>query len=261
MTTSAADPPDLLRLALAAAHAAGALLLERFGGPSSGVSSKSTRTDLVSDADRDAETHILGLIRAERPDDRIVAEEGGTGAPMSAGQVTWHVDPLDGTVNYLWGLPHWCVSVHAGDHAGDLVGVVHDPCRNETFTAIPGRAELNGHPLRLTPSSDLGDALVATGFAYDAVVRAEQAAALAPLVGRIRDVRRAGSAALDLAWVAAGRLDAYFERGLNTWDWAAGGMLVRDAGGTVDQLAADHRATGIVAARPGLGERLRVLVS
>ncbi len=255
MTDSSADPHGLLELAREAACGAGALLLERFGGPASGVTAKSTRTDLVSDADRDAEALILGLIRAARPHDAIVAEESGAMGAAGDG-VVWHVDPLDGTVNYLWGLPQWCVSIHAADATGDLAGVVFDACRDELFTATPGDPRCNDRPLTLAPSADLAAALLATGFAYDRDVRVAQAAELAGLIGDVRDIRRAGSAALDLAWVAAGRLDAYYERGLSIWDSAAGAMLVREAGGEVIDLPPDHRSAGLVAARVGLARPL-----
>ncbi|MGE3141171.1 MAG: inositol monophosphatase family protein, partial [Thermoleophilia bacterium] len=127
---------DLLEVALRAAHGAGALLRERAGTDPSGVVSKSSSTDLVSDADRDAEALVIGTIRAARPDDGVLAEEGGGGEGASG--ITWVVDPLDGTTNYLWGLPQWCVSIAATDADGGLVGVVHDPSRGETFRAVRG---------------------------------------------------------------------------------------------------------------------------
>lgn len=260
MRSRAADPANLLELAVTAARAAGALLSERFGGPASGVDAKSTTTDLVSDADRDAEAVILRIIRDQRPDDAIVAEESGA-THRSDGGVRWHVDPLDGTINYLWSIPHWAVSIHAADDAGDLAGVVFDPCRGELFTATPGTSRLDGTDLRLAPSDDLASALLATGFAYDAAVRGEQARIAATLLHRVRDVRRNGSAALDLAWVAAGRLDCYYERGLAIWDGAAGSMIVREAGGTVRALAATTTLPdGLVAGRAGIADQLRELV-
>ncbi len=253
---------EALDLAVTAAREAGALLLERFGGPATGIEAKSTRTDLVSDADRDAERIILSRIRTAHPDDRIIAEESGTlGDPSGTRGLTWHVDPLDGTVNFLWGIPTWCVSIHAADASGDLVAVVHDPCRDETFTATPGDARVDGTSLTMAPSADLADALIATGFAYDAAVRDIQAQVLTGVLPRVRDIRRAGSAALDLAWLAAGRVDAYYERGPKVWDWAAGGMLVREAGGELGHLdAGDAVPEGIIAGRPGLVELLRPLV-
>ncbi len=245
----------LLELAVRAATAAGELLRERFGGPQAGLSAKSSRTDLVSDADRAAEALILELIRGERPQDGLLAEEGGSAD--SASGVRWVVDPLDGTINYLWGIPHWSVSIAATGPGGDLVGVVHDPMRGETFTAAQGAARLDGERLELAGSGAVAEALVGTGFSYVAERRARQASLLVDWLPGVRDVRRFGSAALDLAWVAAGRLDAFYETGLSAWDWAAGAMLVRAAGGTVTHLPAEPGgADGVMAARPGLAEPL-----
>ncbi len=258
---TATAPNELLDLAVDAAQAAGALLLERFGGPVSGLGAKSTRTDLVSDADRDAEALILDRIRRARPDDAIIAEESG-GTDATDSDVRWHIDPLDGTVNYLWAIPHWAVSIHAADSGGDIAGVVFDPCRQELFTSVPGECRLNGHRLHLDDADELAMALLATGFAYDAGVRERQARILAGLLHRVRDVRRNGSAALDLAWVAAGRLDVYYERGLSIWDSAAGAMLVREAGGAVAPLdASELLPDGIVAGRPTITHELHRLVS
>lgn len=250
----------LLELAVRVAHAAGGLLLERFGEPQAGLSAKSSRTDLVSDADRAAEGLIVGMIRAERPDDGILAEEGA--AADSATGVRWLVDPLDGTINYLWGVPHWSVSIAATADGGGAVGVVHDPSRGETFTAASeAGAHLDGTLLELSASDDVSEALVGTGFSYVSQQRSRQARRLVGWLPQVRDVRRFGSAALDLAWVAAGRLDAFYETGLSAWDWAAGALLVREAGGTITQLAAEPGGVdGILAARPGLAEPLLRLV-
>jgi myo-inositol-1(or 4)-monophosphatase len=245
----------LLDLATRAAHAAGGLLRERFGGLQAGLSAKSSRTDLVSDTDREAEALILAMIRRERPRDGLLAEEGGSAA--SASGVRWLVDPLDGTINYLWGIPHWSVSIAVTGPGGDLAGVVHDPMRGETFTASASGARMDGEGLKLTPGGDVAEALVGTGFSYVAEQRSRQARLLVDWLPHVRDVRRFGSAALDLAWVAAGRLDAFYETGLSDWDWAAGAMLVRAAGGTVTHLPAEPGgADGILAARPGLTEPL-----
>jgi myo-inositol-1(or 4)-monophosphatase len=178
----------------------------------------------------------VARIRAAFPDDAIVSEEGGTTSGRS--DRTWYVDPLDGTINYLYGLPHWSVSIACADAAGGLAGVVFDPIRNELFVAARGDgATLGGRPLRASTVADPGLALVATGFSYDPIERAAQAAIVARVAGSVRDIRRAGSAALDLAWVAAGRLDAYFEVSQSPWDSAAGELLVREAGGEVTWTA------------------------
>jgi myo-inositol-1(or 4)-monophosphatase len=261
--TGGARDDDLLDLAVRAAHAAGALLVERFRGPATGLAAKSSRTDLVSDTDRDAEALILGIISSARPDDAIVAEEGGAAAGAGGdGGLRWLVDPLDGTINYLWGIPQWSVSVAALDERGPLVGVVHDPPRGETFSARRGAgARLGDEPLALGPGAELDQALVGTGFNYRAEERARQAARLVGILPAVRDVRRFGSAAIDLAWVAAGRLDGYFETGLNPWDWAAGRLLVSEAGGVVQELPpAGGSPGGVVAAPPGLIGPLRALV-
>jgi len=161
-----------------------------------------------------------------------VSEEGGTSGGRSGR--TWYVDPLDGTINYLYALPHWSVSIACADAAGALVGVVFDPIRDELFAAARGSgATLGERTLRASAVTDAGLALVATGFSYDPTERSAQAEVVARIAGRVRDIRRAGSAALDLAWVAAARLDAYFEVSRSPWDSAAGELLVREAGGEV----------------------------
>lgn len=246
---------DLLAIALRAARAAGGLLLARAGGPVSGLDAKTSRTDLVSDTDRDAEALVIATIREARPDDAVVAEEGG-GREGGSG-VTWVVDPLDGTINFLWGVPQWSVSIAARDGDGTAVGVVHDPSRGETFHARRGAgAWLGDVRLRVRPGPPLAEALVGTGFQYRAEERARQAALLVRVLPAVRDVRRFGSAALDLAWVAAGRLDGYYETGLNPWDWAAGDLIAREAGAVVEPLP----GSGVIAAGPGLFGPLRDLV-
>ena len=247
---------ELRDLAVRAAREAGALLLERFGGPASGLSAKSSRTDLVSDADRDAEALIVGMLRDARPDDGLIAEEGSSAESTSG--VRWLVDPLDGTTNYLWGIPVWAVSIAAEDSDGHLVGVVHDPCRDEMFVATRGGgASLDGARLAPEPLTELPVALVATGFSYQPEVRRRQAEIVTSLIGRVRDIRRFGSAAIDLAWVAAGRFDGYYESGLSPWDLAAGAALVREAGGVAEPVTLrPGEAPIFVAARPGLRDAL-----
>jgi myo-inositol-1(or 4)-monophosphatase len=196
------------------------------------VRSKSTSTDLVSEADERAEQAVVAFIRDRRPHDGLVAEEGS--AWESTTGFRWLVDPLDGTINYLYGIPHWCVSVACADANGAIAGAVFDPSRDELFTTARGAgAHLGGRPIAASSVGDPGMALIATGFSYDAIERAAQAAIVARVAGSVRDLRRAGSAALDLAWVAAGRLDGYFEVSRSAWDTAAGGLLVKEAGGDV----------------------------
>lgn len=256
-------PPDassdeLEALAVHVAREAGELLLARFGGPARGVASKTSDTDMVSDSDRDAEALIVQSILRERPHDGILGEEHGERTGTSG--VRWIVDPLDGTTNYLYGVPQWCVSIAAEDSEGVAVGVVHDPCRSETFSAArAGGSRLNGEPIRVNACGDLAVALVATGFGYDAVERAAQGALAARVLPRARDIRRFGAAALDLAWVACGRVDAYYEgyeAPMNAWDVAAGLLLVREAGGSTAILS-----NGIaLASTSGIFEELAALL-
>jgi myo-inositol-1(or 4)-monophosphatase len=236
----------------------GELLLERYGRPARGVEQKSSETDLVSEADKASENAIKDLLAAERPDDGLLAEEGS--AREAASGRRWVIDPLDGTINFLYRFPAWCVSVALEDSGGGLVGVVHDPLRDETFRAERGRGcWANGSRVEVSPKDRLETALVATGFSYESQVRAEQAELLTRVLPRVRDVRRAGAAALDLAWVAAGRLDAYFERGLKPWDWAAARVLVSEAGGALAEL--DGEPPGLAAANPALLPKLLELVA
>lgn len=231
------------------------MLLDRATRAPSGISSKSSRTDLVSDADRAADALVVERIRDRYPDDAVVSEEGGRLEGHSGR--TWYVDPLDGTINYLYGMPHWSVSIACADQDGAVAGVVFDPVRDELFSAGRGAgATLGSRGLAVTAVTDVGLALVATGFSYDARERAKQAAVLALIAGSVRDIRRAGSAALDLAWVAAGRLDAYFEVSRSPWDSAAGELLVREAGGEVTWT--EH--TEIVASSPAVHAPLIALL-
>lgn len=256
-------PPgeDLLAIAIDAAHAAGTLLLERFRAPVSGVGSKSSATDMVSQADRDAEALIRAHLRAARPDDAIIGEEQGSEAGTSG--LSWVVDPLDGTVNFLFGIPQWCVSIACEDRDGGVAGVVHDPIRGETFTAARGAgAYLGVERLAISTKADLSDALVATGFSYLPEERAVAAERLTRILPRVRDIRRAGSAALDLAWTAAARFDAYYEVPSHHWDRAAGELLVREAGGITSPLEPiGPSGPGLVAAGSGLHDALRALVA
>lgn len=253
--------PALAALAQEVAAEAAALLVRYAEGPASGLAAKSTHTDLVSDADRASEALVVSRLREARPDDTIVAEEG-TDHSGSEGGIRWLVDPLDGTINFLWGIPHWCVSMAAFDAAGPLVGVVRDPNRDETFTAVRAvGASLNGRPLTIDAEPELSEAMVGTGFNYSSRVRERQVARLAPLLPRVRDIRRMGAAALDLSWVAAGRFDAFYERGVEPWDTAAGALVVREAGGSTVHLdATEEMPAGIAAGRSGLVEQVLALV-
>jgi myo-inositol-1(or 4)-monophosphatase len=254
------DLTTLLHVAVDAALDAGSLLVARFRTDVEGIGSKSSSTDMVSDADREAEASIRERLRAARPDDAILGEERGD-EPGSSG-LRWIVDPLDGTTNFLFGIPQWCVSVACEDERGGIVGVVHDPVRGETFTATRrGGAFRNGVPIHVSVKTDLGDSLIATGFSYLPVERAAAAEILIRVLPRVRDVRRAGAAALDLAWTAAGLFDGYYEAPTHRWDWAAGAVLVREAGGTVSEMPAiGPSGPGLIAAGPALHDALRSLV-
>ena len=251
---------ELLTLAIQAAHGAGQLLMKSYGGDREDVSTKSSPTDLVSRADKDSERFLLDLIASERPGDGILSEEGGR-AESSTGY-RWIIDPLDGTINFLFRIPVWAVSIAVEDRDGGVVGVVHDPNRDETFTARRGAgAWLNGLPLRVSDRSDLTTALVGTGFAYDVERRVAQARIVTDVLGSVRDIRRAGSAALDLCSVACGRLDGFFEAYTESWDRAAGALIVTEAGGVVSQGPAPAgEGTTIVASNEILHDELRELV-
>jgi myo-inositol-1(or 4)-monophosphatase len=228
------QPADLLDIAVELAREAGGFLRAR---PADlGTGAKSTPTDAVTEMDRGAEQIILAGLAEQRPNDRVVAEESGTRAGDS--DVTWYVDPLDGTVNYVYGIPHWAVSIAAA--VGDVMvaAVVYDASRDELFQAVRGDgATCNGRPLQVTGQSDPAFALVATGFGYAADLRSQQAEVLRTVLPGVRDIRRAGCAALDLCAVAAGRLDAFFEAGMHPWDWAAGGLIAQEAGAAFGGLA------------------------
>jgi myo-inositol-1(or 4)-monophosphatase len=267
----------LEELAAHAARMAGGLLLERAGaGSERGVSAKSTPTDLVSEADLASERAIRELLRERRPEDGFLGEEGG-GEQGTSGLV-WVVDPLDGTVNYLFGIPQWCVSVAVRDEQGTIAGAVFDPNRDELFSATrDGPAVLcaGGRRRELSAavaaraqggaahmgSVDLANAMLATGLAYSAEVRAAQARVLARAIPRVRDIRRFGSAALDLTWTAAGRYDAYFERTVKPWDIAAGALVCERAGLEVLELPVhENLPWGILAAPPSLSGAMLELV-
>jgi myo-inositol-1(or 4)-monophosphatase len=257
---------QLLEIAHEAAVAAAHELLSRFGGDQDGVRSKSTPTDLVSEADLAAEAAIRAVLVHRRPGDAILGEEGGA---SGQGDLRWVVDPLDGTVNYLFGNPHFAVSVACEDGVGTVAGVVLDPVRGECFAATRTGTPTRGTGLSLgeevlpgTARERLDTAMVATGFAYDAATRARQAEVVARVLPRARDLRRAGAAALDLSWCAAGRYDAYWERGLHAWDVAAGALIASRAGLAVRDL--EERPgdpSGIVVAPPALIDELYALVT
>jgi myo-inositol-1(or 4)-monophosphatase len=248
---------SLLDIAVDAARQAGALLLDG-RGRARGIETKSSATDMVSDMDRAAEATIRAVIGDARPGDAILGEEAGASSGYTG--VRWIVDPLDGTTNFLYGFPAWAVSVAAERDGVVVAGAVWDPTHGEMWTAIRGDgAFCNG--ARLAPLADdvpLGTALVATGFSYQPARREAQGAVIARLLPRVRDIRRAGSAALDLCWVAGGRVDAYFEQGTHVWDWAAGALVASEAGAWVgDFHGGPPSEDGLLAAPPALASILR----
>ena len=250
---------ELLDVARDASQAAAVELRARFGHRQDGVRAKSTPTDLVSDADLAAESSIRAVLANRRPGDTILGEEGGQ---TGQGELRWLIDPLDGTINFLFGVPQFAVSVACEDADGGLAGVVLDPVRDECFTATrSGHPQLNGAPVAASGRDQLATALVATGFAYDARVRARQAAVLGRVLPNVRDIRRAGSAALDLSWCACGRYDAYFERGIKPWDYGAGGLIASRAGLELRKLAADgDDPAGMLVAPAAFVDELLALV-
>lgn len=246
-----ADPGVLQELAVRATMAAGTELLRRYGHIE-GLDTKSSDTDPVSDADRAAEALLVEMISAERPDDAIIGEEGADRSGSSG--YTWVVDPLDGTVNYLYQLDNFAVSVAVErEDSGALIGVVLDPVTDRLFTAVRGGgAFLNGRPLRVNDPVSMRRAMVATGFGYEPRRRAAQGAFVGRLLPHIRDIRRFGSAALDLCSVAAGAVDCYFEEGINHWDHAAGGLIAREAGAIMTPFTPTGQDRGWLAAGPAL---------
>ena len=253
---SEADDRELLDVAEEAARAAASVLLDFRGRIGDAVQTKSTPTDPVTEADVAGEEAIREVIGRRRPDDTVIGEEGDELSGSSG--LRWIVDPLDGTVNYIYGNPLWCVSVACEGHAG----VVYDPDRDECFSAIAqGPPMLNGGEVAPTMVDELDRCLLATGFGYDAEVRREQAVTVARLLPLVRDIRRGGSAALDLAWLAAGRCDAYFERGVKEWDVAAGRVICEAAGLEFRELEpSGGQPWGVMACAPGLADELQALL-
>jgi myo-inositol-1(or 4)-monophosphatase len=255
------DLDALLTLAREVALEAGALLRERAPLARSLVASKSTLVDMVTDADHASDSLIVGRIRDARPDDAILCEESG--AKEGTSGVRWLIDPLDGTTNFLYGIPAYAVSIGIEVDGERVAGVVHDAGRKETFWARrDGGAFLDGLPVTVSGAEVLASALVGTGFSYTAAFRERQAELLTRLIPHVRDIRRGGAASIDLCWVACGRLDAFFERDLGgLWDIAAGEAIAREAGARTAALSGTPEGSqAILAATPALFEALRALV-
>jgi myo-inositol-1(or 4)-monophosphatase len=271
---AALNPVDLRDLAVRLAIAAGEELLARQRSLSidaAGVETKSSASDPVSAADRASEKLITDALTADRPGDGLLGEEGAS-RPSATG-LTWVIDPLDGTVNYLYGRPDWCVSIAVEDATGALAGVVHQPRTGTTWSAIRGAGAYRDDTTtyqtvwyggqRLGPPRQVGleAALVGTGFSYLPERRAEQAGHLSRLLPAVRDIRRGGSAALDLCSVADGTSDAYYEHVIQPWDVAAGALIAREAGATVVRGPGTDFPQGILAAAPSVAAPLLELLT
>jgi len=237
------QPAEILDDVVAIARGAGEIILRHFSAPIPISARKTTRSDVVTAADTETEAYIVRELQARFPTHHIVGEEGGgQGAPAARADYHWFVDPIDGTVNFAAKLPHFCTSIAlATADRQPLLGVVHDPTRGEIFTAVRGGgAHLNGVALHVTDTANLNDAVVSTGFPYDKHTNPDNnLREWTAFLKHIRGERRLGAAALDLAYVAAGRLDGYWEKDLKPYDALAGMLLVREAGGTVTDYAGD----------------------
>lgn len=253
---------ELLTIARRVAVQAGELARQRRVEGVEVAASKSSPVDIVTEADRETERLIRSLLADARPDDGFFGEESD--ASSSTSGLHWIVDPIDGTVNFLYGIPHYAVSIAVVEGEPDpltwraLAACVVNPASGEVFTAAEGSgAFLGTEPIRVAEPVSLAQALVATGFAYDSGMRGRQGAVVAQLLPEVRDIRRLGTASLDLCFVASGRFNAYFERTLSPWDHAAGALIAREAGARVSGLdgAAPSRDF-IIAAEPGLADRL-----
>lgn len=247
---------ELLRLALDVAREVGDELRRTREEGAPEATTKTSATDMVTVMDLWAEQHIVERLLGARPDDGVLGEEG-TAVTGTTG-VQWCIDPIDGTTDYLYGHPGYSVSIAALVDDEPIVGVVYDPALRHLFSAVAGYgAWRDNQPLSASSVSDLSVALVGTGFAYDAERRGRQGAVLSQVLPHVRDIRRMGGAALDLCSVGCARLDAFYERGLNLWDVAAGALVAREAGALVTDLDGSPAWSGmIVAAPPRLHEPL-----
>ncbi|MEU4778168.1 inositol monophosphatase family protein [Micromonospora sp. NPDC023633] len=246
-------PSELLEIAVDVARDAAATAHRMRVEGVSVAATKSTVTDVVTAADRAVERQVIDALRRLRPGDAVLGEEYGAGetGPVGPGGVRWIVDPIDGTVNYLYGIPHCAVSLAAEVDGEVVAGVVRNVSTGEEWTAtVGGGAWRDGERLRCSTETDLGQALVATGFGYDPARRAHQARVIAELIPHIRDIRRFGAAALDLCLAAEGRVDAYYEKGLAAWDQAAGALVATEAGLLVAGLGGLPAGPDLVIAAP-----------
>ena len=268
-STEPTEPTGQTDLAESLTHLAARLATEagraaRDGRAARGIAAsatKSTATDMVTEFDRASEAFIVAGLQQERPDDGIVGEEGASTEGTTG--VSWLVDPIDGTTNFLYGLAGWGVSIAARQDGETIAAAVYLPATDELFTATLGQgARLNGAPIHCSTTTALPLTLVATGFGYRPEQRAVQAARVAALLPQVRDLRRFGAASADLCYAAAGRVDAYFEENLGPWDIAAGELIAREAGCRTGGLdGGKARPSTLLAAAPGIFEPLRDLIA
>ena len=252
---------ELRSIAEQLARAAGDMAL---AGRKSGdvtATTKSSPTDMVTQYDKASEDMITAGLRELRPDDGIVGEEGASRDGTSG--ITWHIDPIDGTSNFYFDIPMWAVSIGAVDEHGPIAGAVYAPALGDMFTASRGEgATLNGNRISVRENTLLSDALVCTGFSYHVSQREMHAKRVATMVGQIRDIRRFGAAAIDLCFVACGRLDAYFEEHLNSWDLIAGQVIATEAGALVTNYSGDTvTPQEVLATQPGVQKALIQLIA
>lgn len=257
VTAPGPTPADLLALAIDIGREAGAFVASRRDAIAS-LDTKSSTTDIVTDVDRASEELIVNRILAARPDDGVVGEEGAGIVGLSG--IEWVIDPIDGTTSFVYGYPGWCVSIAVARTGGTpqtVAGVVVDPTHDHLYSAALGSgAHRNGLPISASSLTELQGALVGTGFSYDGARRAQQAAVLEQVLPEVRDIRRSGSAALDLCYAATGQIDAYYEVGLNRWDQAAGLLIAAEAGAeTVSETPSD-KPPFTVAAGAGIATAL-----
>ena len=252
-----ADPAELLVVADAAIDRVVPRLSEAWRSDDLHIDTKSSPTDLVTAFDRWSEETIIEVIKAARPGDGFIGEEGA--AVESTSGVVWLIDPIDGTTNFVYDLPGSSVSVAARADGVEVAGAVHDLVRNERFRATrAGGATLDGRRIHASDKAELSTALVATGFSYDADQRRSQALALVEILPAVRDIRRLGGAAVDLCSLACGRVDAYYERGLSEWDFAAGALIAREAGAIVHDR--DALGGAFIGAAEGIADAFFALV-
>jgi myo-inositol-1(or 4)-monophosphatase len=247
------EPADLEQIAAQTARAAAGLVAATYGSPDP-VGRKSSPTDLVTGTDLRAEDLVRRLLSEATPAAGVVAEEGGTSGPEA--RLQWVIDPLDGTINFIYGLPVFAVSIAAAIDGDVLAGAVVDVLHDEVFSACAGGgARRDGHPIAVSTCAALPSALIATGFSYQASVRALQGEVAQRLLSRARDVRCFGSAALELCWVACGRLDGYYQRDTEVWDRAAGALIAEEAGARVELPCPENEGL-VIAAVDGVFDEL-----